>query len=462
MQTELLVIGAGPGGYVAALRAAQLGLQVTLVSAGPLGGVCLNEGCIPSKALIDAGNSAERMRREGERGIIAGPVRVEMDRLQAWKDRVVQRLSGGVAQLLAAREVQVLRGRCRLTSPTSALVEGVGGAQTIQFRSCILATGATSAALPHLPFDGSWILSSTEALSLQQVPRRLLVVGGGFIGLELGTAYRKLGAEVTVVEVLDRLLPGVDPEIVRVLTGSLRRQGIPVMLSTKAVGKVMIDGEPHLRVETNGSIRDLPADCVLVTVGRVPASRGLGLETAGVTVDTRGFVPVDASMRTNLPHIFAIGDLTGQPLLAHKASRQGLVAAEMAAGRPAAMEDVVIPAVIFTDPEIAVAGLTEDEARSRGHEPVVGRFPFAASGRALAQNHSEGMVKLVAERKGGRLLGVHIIGPEAGNLIAEAALALELGATAEELALTVHAHPTLSETLAEAAEAALGRPIHIP
>lgn len=461
MKTELLVIGGGPGGYVAALRAAQLGLQVTLVTAGPLGGVCLNEGCIPSKALIDAAGSAHRIRHEAERGIHVPAVRVEMAELQAWKDRLVQRLGGGVATLLAKREVTVIRGRCRLTSPATAVVERPEGPEPVQFRSCILAAGTVSAALPHLPFDGQWVLSSTDALTLKELPRRLVVVGGGYIGLELGTAYRKLGAEVTVVELMDRLLPGVDPELTWVLAQSLKRLEIPVLLGTKAMGRVTADGQPALRVSAaSGETRDLPADAVLVTVGRVPASRELGLEAAGVPVDERGFIRVDEAMRTGVPGIHAIGDLTGPPLLAHRASRMGLVAAEAAAGRPAAMDARVIPAVVFTDPEIAVAGLTEAEAKARGHEVLVGRFPFAASGRALAQNHGEGLVKVVADRKSGQLLGVHIIGPEAGNLIGEAGLALELGATAEDLALTIHAHPTLPESLMEAAEAALGRPVH--
>lgn len=462
VQTEVLIIGGGPGGYVAALRAAQLGKQVTLVEADALGGVCLNRGCIPSKALIDVANSFYRLGHEAGRGIRVAAARVEMPEVQAWKERLVRRLGGGIARLLAARRVTVLQGRGRLTGPKTAVVEGTAGSEAIAFEACILATGAVPVPLPHLPYDREWVLSSTEVLDLTEIPRHLAVVGGGYIGLELGIAFRKLGSQVTVVEALDRLLPAVDPEVVRVLARSLDRLGIEVLTGTRALGRAERDGQPCLRVAAGEQVRDLPADRVLVTVGRRPASDQLGLEAAGVVTDRQGYVRVNSSLQTSVPWIYAIGDLTGAPLLAHKASREGLVAAERIAGRPAAMDALIIPAVVFTDPEIATAGLTEAAARQRGIEPLVGRFPFAASGRALTQEHDEGFVKVVADRDTGALIGVHIIGPEAGNLIGEAGLALELGASAEDLALTIHAHPTLPEALVEAAEAALGRPIHVP
>ncbi len=462
MNTDLVIIGGGPGGYVAAIRAAQHGREVTLVEAGELGGVCLNRGCIPSKALIDVAEAVHRLPAEAARGLRAGPPHLDMAAFQSWKEQVVGRLRGGVARLLEGAGVKVVRGRARLTGPAAAEVDTDDGRRAIAFRSCILATGSVPVSLPQLPFDGEWVISSTEALSLQEVPRSLAVVGGGYIGLELAVAYRKLGAEVTVVELLDRLLPAVDPELVAVLGRSLERLGITVLLGARATGRVEAAGRPYLRVEAGGAAHAIPADRVLVTVGRRPASGGLGLEAAGVALDERGFIRVDHAMRTSVPHIYAIGDLTGPPLLAHKASRQGLVAAEAASGRPAAMDVEVIPAVVFTDPEIATAGLTESEARAQGYEVAVGRFPFGASGRALAQGRGEGLAKVVADRESGVLLGVHLVGHEAGSLIGEAGLALELGATATDLALTVHAHPTLPEVLMEAAEVALGFPIHVP
>jgi dihydrolipoamide dehydrogenase len=461
VDTELLIIGGGPGGYVAALRAAQLGMQVLLAEERELGGVCLNRGCIPSKALVDMAELAHRLPAETARGIHTGPAEVDLAQFQRWKEQMVARLRDGVTSLLANQHVRVVKGRARLTGRFTAEIETEGLTVPVSFRSCILATGSTATALPGLPFDGTWAISSTEALTLEAIPRRLVVVGGGYIGLELGIAYRKLGAAVTVVEVLDRILPGTDPELVQVLTRSLDRLGIEVALGARVLGRVETKAGPALRVEAGGTARDLPADKVLITVGRTPLSADLGLQAAGVATNGRGFIPVNASLQTSAPNIYAIGDLTGQPLLAHKATRQGLVAAEAASGQPVAMDVRVMPAVVFTDPEIGVAGLTEAEAVAQGYEVTVGRFPFAASGRALTREQGEGIVKLVADRKSGTLLGVHIAGPDAGTLIGEAGLALEMGATAEDLALTIHAHPTLPEALMEAAEAALGFPVHV-
>lgn len=462
MDTQLLIIGGGPGGYVAAIRAAQLGLRVTLAEADALGGVCLNRGCIPSKALINAADSVHRMGREAARGILVSPPQVEMPALHAWKDQIVRRLGAGIAQLLAARNVTVVRGRARLTGRRTAEIATGAGVEPVRFDACILAAGSVPIDLPDLPVDGEWAITSTEALNLPEVPRRLVIVGSGFIGLEMGSAFRKLGADVTVVEVLDRLLPAMEPELVAVLARSLDALGVKVLLGARVTGRADRDGQAGVAVQQRTERFWLPADRVLVTVGRRPASDSLGLAAAGVTTDPRGWVQVNRSMATSVPGIYAVGDLVGGPLLAHKASREGIVAAEAAAGLPAAMDAQVIPAVAFTDPELAAAGLTEAEARRQGYDVQVGRFPFAASGRALVTGHGEGLAKVVVNRKSGVLLGVHIAGPEASNLIGEAALAIELGASAEDLALTIHAHPTLPEVLMEAAEAALGRAIHLP
>jgi dihydrolipoamide dehydrogenase len=458
-RTEVLVIGAGPGGYVAAIRLGQLGKQVTLVDEKYLGGVCLNVGCIPSKALIHAAKTKRKMEHAGTMGLEAGPVKVDLMRLQQWKGDIVARLVNGIAQLEKANKVAFVKGRARLTGPKTVEVKSQdGNLTTYEAEHILLAAGGRPVEIPGFAIDGKRVLSSTEALELTEVPRTLCVIGGGVIGLELGTAWAHLGAKVTVVELMDQLLPGTDPELVRIVAKNLRAFGIEA--HTKAKAKRLTPQGVEVELE-DGKLLEVPGEKVLLSVGRKPNTDTLGLDKAGVKTNAKGIVEVDHAMRTNVPHIFAIGDITPVAWLAHKASHEGLVAAEAIAGHEAGADWHTVPAVIFTDPEVATAGISEPEARAKGLDIVVGKFPFAASGRALSTGDSEGFVKVVADAKSKVVLGVHIVGPAASDLISEAALAIEMGATLDDLILTVHPHPTLPEALMEAAEVALGKPIHV-
>lgn len=460
-KVDVLVIGAGPGGYVAAIRVAQLGRQVLLVDRDKLGGECLHYGCIPSKALISAANLLERIRRAGELGIEVNVTKIDLSKLQAWKSSIVTRLMGGIVQLCKGNRVDVVHGVGKFLSARQVQIATQEGIEIVEASNVIIATGSRPVQLPGLELDGVTILGSREALELQSVPERLLVVGGGVIGLEIGTLYAKLGSHVTVVEILDQLLPGVDKDLVRVVQRKLEKLGVKVHLKSK-VQQVQKLGT-HIRVaiaEEQGEF-ELEVDKVLVSVGRRPNTEGLGLEEAGVAVDERGFIRVDRRQRTNIPEIHAIGDVAGPPFLAHKASREGIVAAEVIAGLPSEADYRALPDAVFTDPEIATVGLSESTAREKGHDYVVGRFPFSALGRALTAGESEGFVKVISEKEGGVILGVQIVGPDASGLISEAALAIEMGATAEDLALTIHPHPTLPESLMEAAEATMGKAIHV-
>ncbi|MGQ9478001.1 MAG: dihydrolipoyl dehydrogenase [Candidatus Bipolaricaulia bacterium] len=468
MKAEVLIIGGGLGGYVAAIRAAQLGKDVTLVEEDKLGGVCLNIGCIPSKALIHAAGLYRKIPELDPLGISVKGLRLELERLQAWKEGVVTRLREGIARLLAASGVKVIPGRARLIGPDKARVESPGPgseAEMVEFDHCLLATGSRPLELPALEFDHELVLDSTDALALKSVPEALLVIGGGYIGLELGTLYAKLGSKVTVVEMMDQLLPGTPSELLRPVERRLRELGVQVLLKTKA--KALRRGRSgsgaELVVETPEGERGLEAEKILQAVGRRPNTAELGLEEAGVQRTEKGFIKVDEQLRTSNPRIFAIGDVAGPPMLAHKASHEGLLAAEALTGLPTAPFKAV-PAVIFTDPEIAYVGLSEAEAQAQaqGRRIAVGRFPFAALGRAVAlgPGEAEGFVKVIADAESKAILGVQIVGPEASNLISEAAIAIETGATLEELARTVHPHPTLPEALMEAAFVALERPIH--
>jgi dihydrolipoamide dehydrogenase len=453
---DVVVLGAGPGGYTAAFRAADLGLSTVLVERYPtLGGVCLNVGCIPSKALLHAARVITETRELKEAGVDFGEPRIDRARLRGWVEQVVGKLTGGLAGLARQRGVRVLRGTGRLTSPHTLDVAAEDGAETVRFRHCIIAAGSRAARLPFLPEDPR-IMDSTSALLLREVPERLLVIGGGIIGLEMATVYQALGSRVTVVEVTDGLLPGADPDLVRPLERRIGRLYEGIWTGTKVTA--VEAGRQALRVSFEGKAAPETAefDAILVAVGRVPNGRDIGAEAAGVAVDERGFIPVDIQQRTNVPHILAIGDIVGPPMLAHKATHQGKVAAEVAAGMKSAFEARVVPAVAYTDPEVAWVGLTETEARAQGIEVEKGVFPWAASGRALGLGRSEGLTKLLFDAGTKRLLGAGIVGPSAGDLIAEAALAIEMDCEAGDLALTVHPHPTLSETLAFAAEAAEG------
>jgi dihydrolipoamide dehydrogenase len=457
---DAVVVGAGPGGYVAAIRLAQLGQKTALVEKESLGGVCINWGCIPSKALIAAANLVEDMRGAAERGIIAAPLEIDIAKLRDFKNAVVKKLTSGIALLEKGNGVEVVKGTATFVGPGAIEVDAGGEKIRIEARSFIVATGARPVQIPGLEFDGKSVWSAKEAVDLPEVPGRLVVIGGGVIGLELGTVYAKLGSRLTVVEALPSILTGVDPEAVRLVQKGLRQREAEVLVNAKAKGLERRGDALVVAVEVDGKERILEADKVLVSVGFRPNTEGLGLERAGVKLDGKGFVAVNERFQTSEPSVYAIGDLCGPPFLAHRASKEGETAAEAIAGKKSARDWVAMPGAIFTDPEVAFAGLSEEEARAKGYDPIVGKFAFGALGRALAIDRAEGFVKVVADRESKLLLGVTIAGPEASDLIAEATLALEMGAYLEDVALTIHAHPTLPEAFMEACKAAMGEAIH--
>ena len=442
---QVVVLGSGPGGYTAAFRAADLGLRTALIERHQtLGGVCLNVGCIPSKALLHAARVIAETEEMGTHGVSFGAPKVDLPKLLEWKQSVVDKLTGGLVGLAQRREVEVIHGEGKLTSPTSLSV----GDREISFENLIIAAGSQPATIPGLPEDER-IIDSTGALSPSSIPGRLLVIGGGIIGLEMACVYDALGAKVTVVEMLDHMLTGCDPDLVRVLAKRIGGRYEDVLLSSKAESiKAQKNG---LKVEISGAGGRM-FDRVLVAVGRVPNGRAIAAEAAGVTVDERGYIPVDAQMRTNVPGIYAIGDIVGEPLLAHKAMHEAKVAAEVISGLDVQFDATTIPSVAYTDPEVAWMGLTETRAKADGIKYEKAIFPWSASGRALGLGRDEGVTKLLFEPESQRLLGAGIVGVGAGDLISEAVLALEMGANAEDIALSVHPHPTLSETIALGAE----------
>jgi len=455
-EVDVAVVGGGPGGYSAAFRCAELGLEAVVVDAGKrLGGACLFEGCIPSKALLHVAAVLDEAERAKEFGVDFGAPRVALDPLRKWKaERVVGKLARGLASVAKARGVEVIGGRAVFEASRQLRVEG-DEPQKIRFKHAIVATGSLPAPLPGLTLASERVMDSTAALELPDVPERLLVIGGGYIGLELGQVYAALGSKVVLVELTDGLLPGVDRDLVQPLSRRCEKLFVKVHLGTKVTSLRDTGAGVDARLSDGATI---PADRVLVAVGRRPESAGLGLETTRVAPDTRGFITIDERCRTADPAIYAVGDVTGEPMLAHRAMRQGKVAAEAIAGKPAAFDNAAVPAVVFTDPEIAWCGLTETEAARAQRAVKVAKFSWAASGRAATLGRSDGLTKLVADPESKRVLGVGLVGPGAGELIAEAALAIECALTAEDLALTIHAHPTLSESLMEAAESLL-RPV---
>jgi len=453
VEVDVAVVGGGPGGYSAAFRCAELGLETVVVDAAKrLGGACLFEGCIPSKALLHVAALIEDAERARELGVDFGEPRVSLDPLRKWKsERVVGRLARGLASVAKAKSVEVIGGRAVFESSRELRIEG-DEPQKVRFKHAIVATGSAPAGLPGLALTSDRLLDSTGALELPEVPERLLVIGGGYIGLELGQVYAALGSNVTLVEMTDGLLPGVDRALVQPLARRCEKLFKTIRLGTKVAS--LFEKGSALEARFDGGETET-FDRVLVAVGRRPASAGLGLERTRASADARGFVPVDDRCRTADPAIYAVGDVTGEPMLAHRAMRQGKVAAEVIAGRPAAFDNVVVPAVVFTDPEVAWCGLTEAEATREGRAVRVAKREWAASGRALTLGRSDGLTKVIADAETGRVLGAGIVGPGAGELIAEAALAIETAMTVEDLAATIHTHPTLSESLMEAAEALL-------
>jgi dihydrolipoamide dehydrogenase len=459
---DAVVIGSGPGGYVAAIRLAQLGKKTALVEKeATLGGVCLNWGCIPSKALIAAANLVEEVRGAADRGILADNPRVDVDKLRAFKDQTVKKLVGGVALLEKGNGVEVVRGTARFVAKDAVEVKGADGEPLrLEAKAFIVATGAKPIQIPGFAYDGKDVWSAKEAVNLPEIPKRLVCIGAGVIGMELGTVYAKLGSQVTFVEALPQILTGVDPDAVRLVQKGIRQRGGAVLLNAKAKGFSRKDGALAVEVEADGKTQALAADKILVGVGFRPNTEGLGLAEVGVKIDPKGFPVVDDQLRTSVPSIHVIGDLAGPPFLAHKGSKEGEIAAEAIAGMKSARDWVALPGAIFTDPEIGMVGLSEEEARAKGHDPIVGKFAFGALGRSIAIDHTEGFVKVIGDRGSKLLLGVTMCGHEAADLIAEAALALEMGAYLEDVALTIHAHPTLPEAFMEACKAALGEAIH--
>ena len=456
---DAVVIGSGPGGYVAAIRLGQLGKKAALIEKESLGGVCINWGCIPSKALIAAANLVEDVRAAAERGITSDP-KVDVGKLREFKDAVVKKMVGGIQLLEKGNKVEVIKGTATFVGPNAVEVDAGGEKTRVEAQAFIVATGARPVQIPGFEFDGKDVWSAKEAVDLPEIPKRLVVIGGGIIGLELGTVYAKLGSKLTVVEALPTILSGVDPEAVRLVQKGLRQREATVHVGAKAKGLERKDGALSVRIEVEGEEQAIPCDKVLVAVGFRPNSEGIGLEKAGVKVGPKGFVEVNDRMQTSVPSIFCIGDLAGPPLLAHKASKEGEIAAEVIAGHKSLRDWISMPAAIFTDPEISTVGLSEEQAKEQGYDPITGKFAFGALGRAVAIAHGEGFVKVVADRSSKLLLGATIAGPEASDLIAEAALALEMGAYLEDVALTVHAHPTLPEAFMEACKGALGEAIH--
>ena len=460
VQVQALVIGSGPGGYVAGIRLGQLKVKAMVVEKAEPGGICLNVGCIPSKALITASKTYDKLKHGADIGLFADNLRVDMKKMQTWKGEVVAKLTGGVRQLLKSNGCDYRAGTAKIVGPGTVEITNGASVTTVTAEHIVVATGSRPIEVPGFPFDGKRVVDSTGALAFAEVPERFVVVGGGYIGIEIGTLYAKLGAKVTVVEALPSILPGTDPEMAQLVARKLKKLGVEIVTGAKASAWAEKDGHAVVTLQVGSETRTIDTDKILVAVGRRPNSEGLGLETIGVTVE-RGFVPVDRALRTNVPGVYAIGDLVGQPMLAHKASHEAEVVAEVIAGHHAEMDVRCIPAVIFSDPEVATAGLSAEEATRQGREVKVGKFPFAALGRAIANSDTDGFVKVVIDAHSKEVLGVHIVGNGASDIIAEGALAIEMGALAEDLSLTIHAHPTLPEAIMEAAKASLGEAIHV-
>ncbi len=458
---KVIVIGAGPAGYVCAIRLAQLGQQVTVVEKEFLGGTCLNVGCIPSKAMIAAGTLLDRISHASAMGIEVSGVKLEIEKLVAWKAGIVGKLTGGVGGLLKNHKVEVVMGAATLVDKNTVSVTTKEGQKTLRGDDIVIATGSVPIEIPGFKFDEDLVWSSTGALAPKRLPAHLVVIGGGYIGLELGMMYRKLGSQVTVLEATAGALPGQDRDCVKVIERSLKKHGIKLLTEVFAQGFERKGDQSHVRIKTKTGEQTIPCDQIVSTVGRRPFSAGLGLEKVGLSVDAKGFLNTDKQMRTRVSNIYAIGDLAGQPMLAHKGSKEGLVAAAVIAGLKESYDVRCVPAVIFTAPEMASVGLLESQLDAEQRAYKTGSFPFAASGRAMSLMETEGFVKIVADAKTDEILGVHMVGPEVTELIAEAALAIEMGATSEDLARTIHAHPTLPEAMMEAAEAVHGMAVHI-
>lgn len=458
-EVDTLVIGSG-GGYVAAIRAAQLGQKVTVVEKATIGGVCLNVGCIPSKALISAGHKLHTAKHSDDIGIVAENVSVNFDKVQEWKASVVKKLTGGVQGLFKGNKIDYVQGEAYFSSEDTVKVADENSATTYKFKNCIIATGSSPIELPAFKFTDR-VISSTGALALKEVPKKLVVIGGGYIGVELAGAYSNLGAEVTIIEGAKQILPGFEKQMAKLVEKRLKKNNVTIHTDAKALGVDESADGVTVKAEVGGEEQAIEADYLLVTVGRKPNTDELGLEAIGIEMTDRGLIKIDKQTRTSVKNIYAIGDIVEGPALAHKASYEGKVAAEVIAGEKSEIDYLGIPAVCFSDPELATVGYTEAEAKEAGYDVKASKFPYAANGRALSLNDTEGFMKLITRKEDGLLIGAQVAGVNASDVIAELGLAIETGMTAEDIALTIHAHPTLGEITMEAAEVALGSPIHI-
>jgi dihydrolipoamide dehydrogenase len=459
LKYNTVVVGAGPGGYPCAIRLGQLGVNTLCIEKNSWGGVCLNVGCIPSKALITAGKRMDEIRHADAMGITVGEPSIDMVKLQAWKQGIVDKLTGGVQHLLKANNVDTLVGNATFTGPKSMEVETADGTVKVECDNLVIATGSRPIQIPGFDFSDKRVCDSTKALALNEVPKRVVVIGGGYIGLELGQMLRKVGANVTVVEMADDIMPGFDKDVVKLLGRTLKKSGITVHRKTAAKGWGEAEDGAIVKVEGPKGAIDIPADTILVTVGRRPNNEGL--EATGVKIGPRGQIVVDSQLKTNVPGVYAVGDVAEGLMLAHKASHDGEIAAEVIAGHNAHNDAKTVPAVVFTDPEIATAGMMEHEAKEQGFDVKIGKMPFAALGRALTTNETDGFFKVILDAEDDRVLGVTICGPHASDLISECALAIEMDAEALDIGLTIHPHPTLSEGVMEAAKAAIGQAVHV-
>jgi dihydrolipoamide dehydrogenase len=458
-----LIIGAGTGGYPAAIRLGQLGVDAMLVEKGEPGGVCLNVGCIPSKALISATKLAHKAQHAAKMGIDFGKAEVDMVKMQEWKLGIVKKLTGGVKTLVKGNGTEYRQATAQFLAPKRVkLSYGDGKPEDIvEAEHIVIATGSLPIEIPGFKYDQKRIVDSTGALELDYIPKEMVVIGGGYIGLELGQTFQRVGTKLIVVEGLDRLLPSMDKDLAAPVAKEIAASGGEIITGARAVGWTERDGKAIVKIEVGGQTREISADVVLVAVGRRPITDGLAIERAGVKLDAKGFIPVDQRQQTNVPGIYAVGDVVGQPMLAHKATHEGEIVADVIAGKNTINDARVIPAVVFTEPEIASAGLSKAEAEAAGHKVRVGKFPFSVLGRAMAIDETKGFVQVVIDGDDERVLGVHIVGPEASDLISEAALAIEMGAYAPDIGLTIHPHPTLGEAVMEAAKHAIGEAIHI-
>ncbi|WP_053354648.1 dihydrolipoyl dehydrogenase [Fictibacillus sp. FJAT-27399] len=461
IELDTLVIGSGPGGYVAAIRAAQLGQKVAVAERGEMGGVCLNVGCIPSKALINAGHRVEHAKHSDDMGIKAENVTVDFSKVQEWKSGIVNKLTSGVQGLLKGNKAEIIRGEAYFVNENSVRIMDEKNSQTYTFKNCIIATGSRPIEIPGFKWSDR-VISSTGALALQEVPKKMVVIGGGYIGMELGTAFANFGTEITVLEGSKQILPGFEKQMSQVVSKRLKKKG-NVEIFTEALAKGVEETKDGVTVtaEIKGETKTFDADYVLVTVGRRPNTEELGLEQVGIEMTERGLIKIDKQAQTNVKGIYAIGDIVEGPALAHKASYEGKIAAEAISGHPSEIDYLAIPAVVFTDPELATVGYDEKSAKEAGFDVKASKFPFAANGRALSMNETDGFMKLITRKEDGLLLGAQIAGGNASDMIAELGLAIEAGMTAEDIAMTIHAHPTFGEISMEAAEVALGSPIHI-